>query len=102
MVPEFMVRVKLPRSDACICPDEDPDYQGALADALSAARPDGYEYRYTTDSNKWPVDSEGFTWARLRCNDEKVAIAYWMHSVRQLKMRIAQIEEHAEAIARLI
>ncbi len=102
-IPEFMVRVKLPSSNSyASCPSGDTEYEGAYSKALAKALPDGFEYIRPRQGTKWPMDSEGWTWARLKCCDEKVAIAHWMSRALQLEKRLRNIKADAKALAKKI
>ncbi len=91
-IPEFMVRVKLPDSSSFhSSPSGDSAYEDAYNKALADAVPAGYEVQQPRRNEKWPRDSEGFTWVRLRCIEPYTAIAHWMR-------RTEQAEKHLERI----
>ncbi len=95
MVPDFMIRVKLPNPNAfASCPSGDTEYQTAYDDALAEARPPSFEYIYPRTGESWPKDTEGWTWARLRCTDESEAISSaYLARVSQLERRLKTIVE---------
>ncbi len=91
--PEFMVRVKLPSSGGYHCsPSGDTEYEEAYNAAIMAAKPDGYEVIWPRIGEKWPVDSEGYTWVRLRCTDGKAAVAYWTERCRLAEKELKRIK----------
>jgi len=68
--PEFMMRVKLPYSGVYASdPKGDSEHHTEwLADqeALFDALPEGFEICYERTGHTWPVDSQGFTYVRIR------------------------------------
>jgi len=93
-LPEFMVRVKLPSSSAYhSSPSGDTEYEEAYRNAIFAVKPPGFEVSWPRLNEKWPVDSEGYTWVRLYCTDQKVALAYWMKEAQQAQAHIARIKK---------
>lgn len=92
--PEFMVRVKLPSSSAYhSSPSGDTEYEDAYQKAIFALKPPGFEVIWPRLNQKWPVDSEGYTWVRLYCSDPKEALAYWMKEAQQAQAHIARIKQ---------
>jgi hypothetical protein len=96
---EFMVRVKLPSSGAYhSSPSGDTEYDNAYKEAIFAATPIGFEVGWPRRNEKWPVDSEGFTWVRLYCTDEKNALASALAQIADLKSSMSKIHLSASAI----
>lgn len=76
--PEFMMRVILPPSHSFhSSPSGDTEYDIAYNKALMENKPAGFEVIYPRRNEKWPVDSEGYTWVRLQCTNKEDALAYW-------------------------
>ena len=91
---EAMMRVKLPNSAAYYSgPGGDTQYESDYRKALADAKPHGYEINYPRTNEKWPVDSEGFTWVRLYVSDNKIALAYWMDKAQALEKRLIRLRE---------
>jgi len=92
--PEFMVRVKLPPSSSFHCsPSGDAEYEEAYKKAIFDVKPPGFEVCWPRLNEKWPVDSEGYTWVRLYCTNEKDALAYWMKEAQLAKEHIQRIKK---------
>jgi hypothetical protein len=92
VIPEFMIRVKLPSPDAFpACPSGDTDYEIARDKALADARPEGFEYIYPRMGESWPRDSEGYTFARLRCSDHDNALATFRGKAERHEDRLRQL-----------
>lgn len=90
---EFMIRVKLPSPNAyASCPSGDTEYATAYHDAIFAATPLGFEVYWPRPNEKWPVDSEGFTWVRLFCADNKMALASTLDELRATRKRMEEIQ----------
>jgi hypothetical protein len=95
-LPEFMVRVKLPSSSAyAACPSGDAEYEEAYKKAIFDVKPAGFEVSWPRLNEKWPVDSEGYTWVRLFCADQSSAIAQWIGRVDELQTRLETIRRAA-------
>ena len=91
--PEFMVRVKLPSSGAFPgTPSGDTEYEQAYRKAILSELPQGFEVQWPRSNEKWPVDSEGYTWVRLRCSDEKNALAYFIKEHGYLKDKLEKVK----------
>jgi len=92
--PECMVRVKLPSSSGyAACPSGDTEYEMDRTKALRDALPEGYEYVYPRTGQYWAKDSEGYTWARLKCTDEKNALEAARDTIKSLRTRLKRIEK---------
>lgn len=92
--PEFMMRVKLPSSGEYHSrPSGDTAYEEALRRALMEVKPEGFEIIYPKLNEKWPIDSEGFTWVRLYCTNDKDALGYWMKEARFLQQKLDRIKK---------
>lgn len=93
-VPEFMVRVKLPSGcDYWASPSGDTAFEEAFDKALAEATPPGFNPVYPRGNECWPVDSEGFTFVRLQCTDEKSALAYWMAEAQKWQAELRRIKK---------
>jgi hypothetical protein len=91
-LPEFMVRVKLPSSSAYhSSPSGDTEYEDAYKKAIADALPPGFEVRWPRMHEKWPVDSEGYTYVRLYATDEKTALAHYIDRVKELESHLDRI-----------
>jgi hypothetical protein len=98
-IPEFMVRVLLPKSSEFHCsPSGDSEYDDALKKAIFAVKPYGFEVVWPKLNEKWPVDSEGLTWVRLRCADDKEGLAYFMNECRILQKKIEKVKEATRSL----
>lgn len=92
--PEFMMRVKLPSSSAFHSgPSGDTEYEEAFRGALFKVLPQGFEVTYPRGNEKWPMDSEGYSWVRLRCTDNKIALAHWIETARLLEKELRRIKK---------
>jgi hypothetical protein len=97
---DFMVRVKLPHPGTYYTPNAENDGPARdYSDALSAAKPPGYEFVYPAPGHQWPVDSAGYTYARLHCPGDEVALAYWMDRSQRLDQTLRRMRT---AIAKAI
>ena len=99
MTPDFMVRVKLPKAAHYT---RFAAYEMAFEKALSDVCPDGFDFVCPEKNEKWPVDSEGYTWARLRCSGEDASLAFWVSRTRELEELLEKINASSEAITRLV
>lgn len=98
-VPEFMMRVKLPSSSGYHCgPSGDTEYESDYRQAILAALPEGFEVCWPRAGHRWPVDSEGFTYVRLRCDDPKNALAKWRESATRASEALRKAHCLAEQI----
>jgi hypothetical protein len=62
----FHIRVKLPSPAAFHSgPSGDTEYDEAYKGAIFREKPQGFEVRWPRLNEKWPVDSEGYTWVPL-------------------------------------
>lgn len=92
MIPDFVMRVRLPSSGAyAACPSGDTEYEDAYNKALKEATPPGYEIIQPRRNEKWPTDSEGYTWVRLRCTNPDNALAHWMDKAKVAEERLDRI-----------
>ena len=102
-VPEYMVRMKLPNPAAfASCPSGDTEYESAYQKALDDARPEGFEFVYPRRNEKWPKDSEGWTWARLRCTDGDNALSAMLEKVRGQQVEMENIKRILRKLRRLM
>ncbi len=83
----FMVRVKLPPLDG---PDE---VLGPWKQAVFAAKPPGFEVKWARNGEKWPVDSEGFTFVPLYVTSAKEVFLYHVEKVVSLERRLKHIQD---------
>lgn len=91
--PEFMVRVKLPDSSGyAACPSGDSEYEDAYHSALAAATPPGFEVVKPRIGQRWPVDSEGYTFVPLRCPGERESLAHYVAEVKRLEAVVANVK----------
>lgn len=68
---QFMIRVELPSPSAYPSgPSGDTEYYTAYKDAIFASLPDGFEVFWPRAGQRWPVDSEGYTFVPLYLGDE--------------------------------
>lgn len=88
-----MVRVKLSSSGsyAC-CPSGDTEYEIDYHKAIDAAKPPGFEVIYPRLNEKWPKDSEGFTWVRLKCTNKDDALAHFLAEAVKKNDELARIK----------
>lgn len=90
----LMIRVKLPDSGSYhSSPSGDTEYEGDCYKALKDATPPGYQVLHPRGNESWPRDSEGFTWVRLKCVNEKVMSAHWMDTAQAYKRQLNRIRE---------
>lgn len=98
---EFHVRVRLPDAASFhSSPSGDAEYEAAYSSAISAVKPRGFEVRWPRTGQKWPVDSEGYTWVPLTADqftpDERARILQMLwDSENQLK----KLRESISALA---
>ena len=98
-IPEFMFRVKLPNPNGyASCPSGDTDYEVAYNKVLREALPVGFEYIYPRAGQYWPVDSEGFTFARLRCTDEQRVVGELLEENGRLKKQLKELKDTVAGI----
>jgi len=91
-VPELMIRVKLPESGSYHgSPSGDTEYDRAYNDAILSAKPVGFEVRWPRAGERWPVDSEGYTWVRLYCADRKHGLEHYIEEYRVVSQELARI-----------
>ena len=100
-VPEFIIRVLLPRSSEYnSSPSGDCEYEDAYNKAISESLPSGFEVIKPRLGHKWAVDSEGFTYVRIKCVDKTSALDYWINRAYEAEKNLAHIEETLNAIHR--
>lgn len=98
-IPEFMVRVKLPSSGGyASSPSGDTEYEQAYKEAIFAAKPEGFEVAWPRVGERWPVDSEGYTWVRLYCTDTTNALAKWREQALQASKAMQKVKGLAKQI----
>jgi hypothetical protein len=96
-LPEFMVRVKLPDPNGYSSgPSGDTDYDCDYHSALSAATPEGFEVITERTGERRPVDSQRFTYVRLRCVDPNSVVANLYEEVKQLRTWLDNITAAVE------
>ena len=101
MFPEFMIRVKLPEaSHFPSTPSGDLEYEEAWDNKLFETLPQGFEYVYPRTGEQWPKDSEGFTFARLICIDNQIALGATIERERHLRSRLDKITEAVKSLNR--
>ncbi len=94
-VPEFMIRIKLPiPGNFAACPSGDTEFEQAHNEVLTASLPEGYEYIVPKFGETWPKDSEGFTYARLRCANESDVFSACVERERRLRFMLGQFREY--------
>ncbi len=91
---EYMVRVKLPNPAGYHCsPSGDSEYEDAYRQAISEARPPGFEVRWPRAGQKWAVDSEGYTLVPLYLAGKEEALDYWMAEYQRAAKWIARVRD---------
>lgn len=93
-LPEFMVRVKLPDpSRYSPGPSGDNAYDDAYDKALRDAVPPGFEVRRPRLGQRWPVDSEGYTFVPLYCSGPQKALSHYIEEVGRLEAYVSRIRK---------
>jgi len=92
---EYIVRVKLPPLNDN---DDNYEYERRYNDAIFAVKPTGFEVDWSSKKT-WPVDSEGYTWVKLYCTDQKKAVEYFMDRVQSLEKRLEYMRDLGRKMA---
>jgi hypothetical protein len=97
---EFMMKVKLPSPAAFpSCPSGDTDYDDAYRSAIFAEKPMGFEIAWPRLNQKWPVDSEGFTWVPLYLSSSKDALHVALNEWHRLQKAHQALLDKLKALA---
>lgn len=68
---EFMVRVQLPNpNNYHSSPSGDSQFDDDYKKAIFDNKPPGFEVMWPRLNEKWPIDSEGYTYVRLYLSDQ--------------------------------
>jgi hypothetical protein len=100
---EFMVRIKLPTE--LIFTNQSGEYtsdQKACMDAIFAEKPQGFEVRWPKVGQKWPVDSEGFTFVPLYLSSHKDHSYYLLDQNERNYRKIQELKKLAKEISALV
>ncbi len=96
---QFMIRVKLPSSSAYhSSPSGDSEYDEAYKKAIFDIKPPGFEVCWPRLNEKWPKDSEGYTFVPLYISDDKTSLHYYIERVAMLENQLAKAREHAKQL----
>lgn len=74
-LPQFVVRARLPSASGYhSSPSGDTEYVCDYAKAIKRIVPVGFAVIESRPGHRRPVDSEGFTWLLLACEDQELAM----------------------------
>lgn len=100
---EFMVRVKLPSSGGYhSSPSGDTQYEIDYRQAIFDVKPIGFEVRWPRLNEKWPVDSEGYTYVPLYVSQHCDALADLRtryNALLKLHQKIADLSKQIAQLA---
>lgn len=99
----FMVRVKLPNPAGYhSSPSGDTEYESARSEAIFAVKPAGFEVKWPRGGERWPVDSEGYTFVPLVLTDHRDALANAIRERGEELKRMSLIKEGFDRIKHLL
>lgn len=99
----FVVKVKLPASCAFhSSPSGDTEYEQAYNSAIFAVKPRGFEVKWPKGAERWPVDSEGFTYVPLVLTDHRDALAKTIEDCARLRQRLKLISDGFDKFKHLL
>lgn len=89
---EYFVRVKLPSPGGYHSgPSGDSEFEDAYKGAIFAAKPPGFEVKWPKLMQRWPVDSEGYTFVPLFLSDKPDALQHYMDLANELQAKIDRL-----------
>jgi len=81
---EYVVRVKLPVFDK--------ENERAYNQSIFDSKPIGFEVSWTS-RDMWPIDKDGFTWVRLFCTDQRMAVEYFLSKIDSLRKQVERLQQ---------
>ncbi len=94
----FMVRVKLPTAShqGNLYQSElekfNSDYEKSYKSSVFAAKPPGFEIKWPRNGEKWPIDSEGYSFMPLYISDRKEVHLHYVEKVFELQKELDRIK----------
>lgn len=99
----FMVRVKLPNPAGYhSSPSGDTEYEQARSSAIFAVKPVGFEVKWPRGGERWPVDSEGYTFVPLVVSDHRDALATAIEERGRMLVQLGLIKKAFDSVKHLL
>lgn len=97
------IRVKLPSSGGYhSSPSGDAEYEKAYKDAIFKAKPAGFEVKWPRANEKWPVDSEGYTFVPLYLTQAADAVAHWQEQADMYRVKYETLQNKVLKLAECV
>lgn len=99
---QFMVKVKLPSSCGFHCsPSGDMEYEQAIHNTIIAAKHPDFEVHWPKLNEKWPIDSQGYTYVPLylRNNQGSDQMNNWINMYYDAQKEIKFLKEKIKDLA---